>query len=293
MSLMFMKQSLQVKNNRIEYIDIAKGIGILLVVFGHSSLVLHVENVWIHSFHMPLFFIIAGMCFNESKYSFADFFKRRARQILAPCLFFTAVIASVEIAIGTRQWDSLLHGVPHALWFLPVLFISQIVVDAAWLILQKLVCRLAFVMLCLMAWWGISNSLPLPYTAQAIPAATAFLGIGNMIASQETKWPAAKEFVLCLVASIISVYILKSRLNLYENLLVHPVIATVAAIMGSCLVLAFSKLIENKRLERIKYGLVYLGKNSLTMMAIHQFFFYLGRAYVKPYMTFTPPYGVR
>lgn len=64
-----MQQFLQTKNNRLEYIDIAKGIGILLVVFGHSSLVLHIENIWIHSFHMPLFFIITGMCFNENKYS--------------------------------------------------------------------------------------------------------------------------------------------------------------------------------------------------------------------------------
>lgn len=42
--------------NRVEFVDIAKGIGIILVVYGHSSLSFHTANVWLHAFHMPLFF---------------------------------------------------------------------------------------------------------------------------------------------------------------------------------------------------------------------------------------------
>lgn len=284
-----MQQFLQTKNNRLEYIDIAKGIGILLVVFGHSSLVLHIENIWIHSFHMPLFFIITGMCFNENKYSFAHFLKRRLHQIMVPCLFFTFFIASIEIIIGVRQLDSLRYGIPHALWFLPVLFVSQLVLYNVWVVSRKMVCRLTFITICLLAWFGIANKPPLPYTIQAIPAAIAFIGIGTLITVQEKKWSATQELALCFVASVVSVYVLKSRLNLYENDLHCHIIATIAAIMGSCFILALSKLVSHSQKERIKFIFIWLGRNSLVIMSIHQFFFYLGRTFVKSHLTFTPP----
>lgn len=52
-------------SKRIESLDIAKGIGILIVVLGH---VLRTDDVFlkkfIFSFHMPLFFMLSGFVFN-------------------------------------------------------------------------------------------------------------------------------------------------------------------------------------------------------------------------------------
>ncbi len=49
-------------------IDVAKGIGCLLVLLGHSLYInKHLKN-WIFSFHMPLFFFISGYLFNFDKY---------------------------------------------------------------------------------------------------------------------------------------------------------------------------------------------------------------------------------
>ena len=63
-------------NQRIQYIDIAKGIGILLVVIGHCINSLSFLGKWIWSFHMPLFFVISGLCFNPSKNTlFVPFFQ--------------------------------------------------------------------------------------------------------------------------------------------------------------------------------------------------------------------------
>lgn len=50
---------------RVAWIDIAKGLGILLVVAGHSRLAeLPVLGSWVNSFQMPLFFVLAGLCFD-------------------------------------------------------------------------------------------------------------------------------------------------------------------------------------------------------------------------------------
>ena len=53
---------------RKEWVDIVKGIGISLVVIGHTRLSGSFIGDWLNSFHMPLFFIIAGFCFDESRY---------------------------------------------------------------------------------------------------------------------------------------------------------------------------------------------------------------------------------
>ena len=105
-----MQQFLQTKNNRLEYIDIAKGIGILLVVFGHSSLVLHIENIWIHSFHMPLFIAISGMVYgfcieNLGKYNNSfKFIKNKVVRLLIPFIFFGFFyVAPVMVLCGFTE----------------------------------------------------------------------------------------------------------------------------------------------------------------------------------------------
>ena len=55
-------------SKRIEYLDIAKGVGILLVVLGHNDfevISLFVQRL-IYSFHMPLFFFLSGYFLNTA-----------------------------------------------------------------------------------------------------------------------------------------------------------------------------------------------------------------------------------
>lgn len=52
------------KNKRIDYLDIAKGIGILSVIIGHTFDVQYLSN-FLYSFHMPLFFVLSGYFFKE------------------------------------------------------------------------------------------------------------------------------------------------------------------------------------------------------------------------------------
>ena len=46
-------------SDRVEWIDAAKGIGIILVVLGHIWLIGPGQKI-INSFHMPLFFFLSG-----------------------------------------------------------------------------------------------------------------------------------------------------------------------------------------------------------------------------------------
>lgn len=63
---------------RINYIDIAKGIALFLVIWGHLIPYTTITFRVIFSFHMPLFFILSGMSLDIEKYNFFEFVKKKA-----------------------------------------------------------------------------------------------------------------------------------------------------------------------------------------------------------------------
>src|SRR5512133_2369883 len=91
--------------SRLVSIDIARGIGILLVVLGHTlaEANYHVQNPTvfflgrlIYSFHMPLFFFLSGLFF-KPEIRFPDLLKRRFDSVLKPYLFTLFLIYFVSI----------------------------------------------------------------------------------------------------------------------------------------------------------------------------------------------------
>lgn len=268
--------------NRVEFVDIAKGIGIILVVYGHSSLSFHTANVWLHAFHMPLFFFITGMCYNETKYTLKELFLKRWIQIIMPCIYFTIFISSIEISLGSRQLSSLMINLPHALWFLPVLFLSQIIVASVWKFSQNKIIRALFIILSLCCWYLCSSRKPLPYSLHAIPASVFFCAIGNIIGLNINKNNEKIKALLCFATLCILVYIVKCRLNLYENILVHPLAAVIAAIIGIYFIIFISIAFDNKD-SLTKQILIWLGKNTLIIMSLHQFIMYMCRFTIKPF----------
>jgi acyltransferase len=125
-------------------IDVAKGVGIVLVVFGHTCPNYMVTS-FIYSFHLPLFFFLAGLNFDFARYKelrgdylgrhilrlmlpyyVAAFFSYYLYTFLAPTLSLPSI--SVKAALqGIINGNG--SGLPFnlVLWFLPVLFCSEII----------------------------------------------------------------------------------------------------------------------------------------------------------------------
>ena len=83
--------------SRIEWIDLAKGICILLVVFYHVAICLHIDyplSTQIASFRMPLYFILSGLFFKQYE-GFVGFLKRKTNKLLIPFLFFLLRLTSI------------------------------------------------------------------------------------------------------------------------------------------------------------------------------------------------------
>ena len=76
--------------NRIDYIDLAKGFCIILVVLYHVLNHLHVKSEYVYllsTFRMPLYFFLSGLFFKEYE-GFMGFFIRKINKLLIPFCFF-------------------------------------------------------------------------------------------------------------------------------------------------------------------------------------------------------------
>ena len=139
--------------SRIGYIDVLRATGILAMILGHIGLG-YTFNKWIHIFHMPMFFVIAGYFYKEQP--FGIMIKKRIRTLIVPYLFF-GVFHCLIFFIRNHQfyshafyllfWENTAEaGVPiaGALWFLTAMFVTEIIF---WCLLRLKKFRLLFIML--------------------------------------------------------------------------------------------------------------------------------------------------
>lgn len=134
---------------RLTYLDMAKGIGIFLVILGHIEYIREDTLKWISSFHMPLFFVIGGILAYEKRKEGRPFFSAlaaRARGTLVPYAAFTIMLLTMNTlehflepgalsgAQLARQYVDAATGYGiHILWFLPAYFTA----GAIFLLLEK------------------------------------------------------------------------------------------------------------------------------------------------------------
>lgn len=119
---------------RLDYIDLAKGIGALLVVMDHIQYADITEGITklINGFCMPMFFWISGYLYKKPS-SYMAYAKRKARSLLIPWLSFGVFYLFISLLISGKNafisgaiglFFKVVRDVPIelALWFLPVLF---------------------------------------------------------------------------------------------------------------------------------------------------------------------------
>ncbi len=125
---------------RLYYLDMAKGVGIFLVILGHIEYLAPGVQRWISSFHMPLFFVVGGVLAyrkEDSKDSWKEQLKRRARGTLIPYASFSIMMLTMrtfeyfvqperitERELAKEFVESLTGYGLYTLWFLPAYFFS-------------------------------------------------------------------------------------------------------------------------------------------------------------------------
>ena len=137
---------------RILYLDMAKGVGIVLMIAGHLIGALQSIDYkpyfppsyqFISSFHMPLFFVISGILLwvtKEEERELRQVVRRKAKTLLVPyaafsviyfvmniftCVFFPEILTFPEL--GRFFIYSITFRGVSVLWFLPALFLGEVI----------------------------------------------------------------------------------------------------------------------------------------------------------------------
>jgi len=130
---------------RLDWVDAAKGLGIVLVVAGHVWTRGAVRDA-IYAFHMPLFFLLAGYCARPRP--MGEFAGRQWHAMAAPYAAFLLALVLLDQAIeharghlplfrtwGSAAWAMLLGGSElkgplTIFWFVPCLFFARMAQNA-------------------------------------------------------------------------------------------------------------------------------------------------------------------
>ncbi len=260
---------------RKSFLDIIKGIGIILVVIGHVYSNATV-SYWIYSFHMPLFFFAGGWLYKRRNIVLD--IVRRIQTVVVPYLCFGTItlvywqlierkfrssdLSFVDSVLGflLGKYDQLDFN--QHLWFLPSYFIVTVLFNAIVVMGRKYGKQLALIVSLVMS--VIYVLIPLPSLPWGIDRAFRFIGfyaMGMLFSTfhiDEKATKAGKGILLLFAIISISInYLLASHFEC------SGIMWFVTATFGVFSMLLLSLCIEHNRL------LEYLGLVSLGVLCIH------------------------
>lgn len=280
--------------NRIALIDIAKGIGILLVVLGHQIDYFHAPMPgvypYIYLFHVPLFFFLSGMFFREKEDLWTCFRKKFMRlfvpYLLANIFFFLVEMVRVwklgAAYDGDLGWRDLwlacaglwpvLSMLSRPTWFILVLFRITLIYK----LIQMLAGGRKWIMAVLCAAIGIAGAIWAPgeYMLGQTMVALPFLCLGHIcgagIMEDKRVFGTAVSAVGALAALpllyLISVH---QQTNITVNVYDNAALMFAGALLGIIAVLWLSKLIE--WLPDTTKLLSFVGRYTLSILIWHIF----------------------
>lgn len=270
-------------------LDAMKGIGILLVLIGHIS---HNKglNTWIYSFHMPLFFFISGIIYCISnKVDSKNYFTKKFKSLMIPYFTFSFMTFVYWFLIERHIRDTTVSAIHQfyqifisqggdrnheynvVLWFLPCLFVMEILFDY----LNKNLRNKKHVVLALIVCSFLGyiltqyNAVRLPFSIDTMLVAIPFYGLGffmtnhlESINSFFHKYRFISMPIFVISSLLVAIYYGGTNLN--NNEYANYFLFYILALSGIGLVTFISNYIKNNKF------FLFLGMNSLILMCIHE-----------------------
>lgn len=295
---------------RIKYIDLAKGLGILMVTWGHITKLGNPVDTWGASFKIPIFFITAGylVCFANSynNLTLKKYTGKLFKSLGIPYLTFS--LASIGFrfismvmkhAIDMSAIKSYIYATitlrgAFALWFLPVLMIAEVIFFCVMKYLPKWMRSLMLILPLILSWqyikmidqWKVVMD-PLMYeritfiTLTLVRAMVAiwFLYIGYLGCK---LWKRIHNSYIRLSLGILftGINFITSQINTgvdFNNMAlgIQPFMFFSNAILGSFGALLLFEFLEN----HLRFTVLnYIGKNSLVLMVTQRPFYIISTA---------------
>jgi fucose 4-O-acetylase-like acetyltransferase len=268
---------------RIDWIDQAKGIGILLVVIGHMNIPQELSKI-IFSFHMPLFFFVSGYLYNEKKYSlnFKDVWQSKLRSLVWPFVTFTilylivSALTNAHSSIESIDYVRLIKGnrSPNTpLWFLTALFSTEVIFSQ---IIRFFSIKMAMSLILSMAVIGLVNAYYGHYSLilnlDIAFVTVLFFSVGWLVRKYSLDGSYVNHgitmvYILICLAVLILSSLTNQRIDIYENVYGNLFFMFLSVFCGVVSIVLISRQVL--RIKVLSIVFKYLGQNSLIILGVH------------------------
>ena len=243
---------------RINWLDISKGIAIILMIIGHSSLPKSISN-FIWAFHMPLFFIASGWTTNFCKYNFGGFIKQKSKTLLIPFAIYSIIILIIQCyeEINDPMFFLSNGWVSYALWFIPVLYLGLLCAKAIFSIKSISFRYFALISVFVIGIGLSSYNIHFPWSLSSVPYATVFIILGSEIKRFLSQYIQPKWYNIILLFVVTLLISHFWRLDMCFNSILPVIPITIGAISGTLMAFMISMLVEKhfKLLTKFNYYL--------------------------------------
>lgn len=282
---------------RLEFIDLAKGIGMIMVIYLHvtinysNKINIYAGSHWdifVHSMFMPIFFILSGLFFSI-KEPFKEWIVKKAKRLLIPFILFyiltyiiNAILVTffhIKLKSGFNYWDIFAvfykDVYPNsAIWFLLALFWCSLYLWGILKATNKTWLQLLLVIIC------FSIGILLDKTETNIPlyidtafTSLPFLYLGYSIKKNNTVYRLQSQSkivqicTMCIIAATCFIidWLLGEGASMVNNSNGNPFIFLIGGVTGSLSIISFSFLIG--RLPIVSY----IGRYSMFVLCTHMF----------------------
>lgn len=272
--------SMQKSSLRIEWIDICKGLGIFLVIIGHTSIAQMSQTVynWIYSFHMPIFYMLSGMMLNDNKYgNFQSYIKRRLRTLIIPffCLntLLWLMVKGLDMSHIQTNFTELFTGC-LAMYFIRVLLVSELWYFAINKLVSdwKLKLFIIFLLIVLFDYLrgvipeyiGLTRNEAIGVILPSMPL--FYYAVGHVIRNMALKFN-MHELKYWLVSSVMIVLIIISCLL---QPISYGYFHVLPAFCGIITLGSLSILLSKLSVTLLNPIVCFIGRNTLVIVAFHQ-----------------------
>lgn len=299
-------------NNKNNYISIAKGIGIILMVIGHCGAP-GLIGKFIYLFHMPLFFICSGYFLKIAKdrESLLNIYKNKIIGIYIKFLFWSIIFLSlhnvfyhlniynsiitfneqpsylynlsdimqkaVKIVFSMNEHEQLVRS----FWFLKQLLITSIFVPSILYFtnhltkhkyVHELVLCLLFIITLISKYYNWS--LPAIWDISLVFMSSTFYLSGYIFRKYDVFDRLNKNtYSIIFFALLLAGTYILPWINMLEYTYISAIPYIIVAFSGTLLTFNVSKRIESYKVKNIFY---YLGQNTMIILALHMLCFKIG-----------------
>lgn len=267
-------------DKRNDVLDIAKGLGMILVVFGHLTYAKDAERTLIYSFHMPMFMMLSGYFFKKKP--IATIFTKGARHFLLaayatliidiPISFYNLIDDKAPMPTGADWvetfllYDGLWRNLP--VWYLFAMVLCQ-AACALFLKGGRLLAAAAMVGVAVcnlhlstrVVWWPISTLFAFPFFALGV-----LLQNGRLLEAVQRWW---KLLTLPALAGLVAVAYSNGYTDMYSHIPGKSyLLFIVSGILGTVFVIGLSTALHRYAGIFAEF-FSYLGKHTLLILITH------------------------